>query len=123
MPPSTVLTANNLAKFFGPDEIFRDVSFQIADREHVALVGVNGAGKSTLLRIIAGSDIASQGETAIAHGARVAVLTQEPRFDSDRTVRQEAQLAFDDALSALERMRTLEAAMQSAGSDALDELF
>src|SRR5918998_2660343 len=108
MPPSTVLTVNNLAKFFGPDEIFRNVSFQVADREHVALVGVNGAGKSTLLRIIAGFDTASEGEIAIARGARVAVLAQEPRFESDRTVRQEAQLAFDEALSALARMRELE---------------
>ncbi|HEX2282247.1 MAG TPA: ABC-F family ATP-binding cassette domain-containing protein [Thermomicrobiales bacterium] len=123
MPPSTLLTVVDLAKTFGPDEIFRDVSFQIADREHVALVGVNGAGKSTLLRIIAGSDTATQGEIAIAHGARVAVLAQEPRFDSDRTVREEAQLAFDAALSALARMRELEATMQSASGDALDDLF
>ena len=123
MPQSTLLTVVDLAKTFGPDEIFRDVSFQIADREHVALVGVNGAGKSTLLRIIAGSDRASQGEIVIAHGARIAVLAQEPRFDSDRTVRQEAQLAFDEALSALARMRALEAAMQSASGDALDDLF
>ena len=123
MPPTTVLTVNDLAKAFGPDEIFQNVSFQVADREHVALVGVNGAGKSTLLRIIAGIDTASQGEIAIAHGARVAVLAQEPRFESDRTVRQEAQLAFDDALSALARMRLLELAMQSASGEALDELF
>jgi ATP-binding cassette, subfamily F, member 3 len=123
MPPSTVLTVNDLAKFFGPDEIFRDVSFQVADREHVALVGVNGAGKSTLLRIIAGVDAASEGEIAVARGARVAVLAQEPRFESQRTVRQEAQLAFDEALTALERMRELEHAMQSASGDALDQLF
>src|SRR5215212_7099546 len=123
MPPATVLTVNDLAKFFGPDEIFRGVSFQVADREHVALVGVNGAGKSTLLRMIAGLDTASAGEIAIAHGARVAVLAQEPRFESDRTVRQEAQLAFDDALSALARMRGLEVAMQTASGIALDELF
>ena len=123
MPPSTLLTVVDLAKTFGPDEIFRDVSFQIADREHAALVGVNGAGKSTLLRIIAGSDTASQGEVAIARGARVSVLAQEPRFDSDRTVREEAQLAFDDALSALARMRALEAAMQTASGDAMEELF
>jgi len=123
MPPSTVLTVNNLAKVFGPDEIFRNVSFQIADREHVALVGVNGAGKSTLLRIVAGIETASDGEIAIARSARVAVLAQEPRFESDRTVRQEAQLAFDDALSALARMRALEAAMQSASGEALDDLF
>src|SRR5215212_2817326 len=123
MPPTTVLTVNDLAKAFGPDEIFQNVSFQVADREHVALVGVNGAGKSTLLRIIAGIDTASQGEIAIAHGARIAVLAQEPRFESDRTVRQEAQLAFDDALSALGRMRSLEVAMQSASGEALDGLF
>jgi ATP-binding cassette subfamily F protein 3 len=123
MPPTTVLIVNDLAKSFGPDEIFRDVSFQVADREHVALVGVNGAGKSTLLRIIAGNDTATQGEVAIARGARVAVLAQEPRFESERTVRQEAQLAFAEALSALARMRELEAAMQSASGDDLDQLF
>jgi ATP-binding cassette subfamily F protein 3 len=123
MPPATVLTVNDLAKFFGPDEIFRDVSFQVADREHVALVGVNGAGKSTLLRMIAGLDTPTQGEIAIARGARVAVLAQEPRFESDRTVRQEAQLAFDEALSALARMRELEDDMQSASDEVLDQLF
>ena len=123
MPPPTVLTVNDLAKSFGPDEIFRNVSFQVADREHVALVGVNGAGKSTLLRIIAGIDTASEGEISIARGARVAVLAQEPRFESDRTVRQEAQLAFEEALSALARMRELEDAMQSASGGVLDQLF
>jgi ATP-binding cassette subfamily F protein 3 len=123
MPPSTLLTVNELAKVFGPDEIFRNVSFQVADREHVALVGVNGAGKSTILRIIAGMEPASEGEIAIARGARVAVLAQEPRFESDRTVRQEAQLAFDEALSALARMRELEDAMQSASGGTLDQLF
>src|SRR5215218_3434897 len=123
MPPSTVLTVNDLAKFFGPDEIFRNISFQVADREHVAFVGVNGAGKSTLLRIIAGLDTASAGEIAIARGARVAVLAQEPRFESQRTVRQEAQLAFDEALTALARMRELELAMQSASGGSLDQLF
>jgi len=123
MPPPTVLTVTDLAKSFGPDEIFRNVSLQVADREHVALVGVNGAGKSTLLRIIAGIDTASQGEIAIARGARVAVLAQEPRFESDRTVREEAQLAFDEALSALARMRELEHAMQSASGDVLDQFF
>jgi ATP-binding cassette subfamily F protein 3 len=123
MPATTVLTVNNLAKSFGPDEIFRNISFQVADREHVALVGVNGAGKSTLLRIVAGLETASEGDISIARGARVAVLGQEPRFESERSVRQEAQLAFDEALSAMSRMRELEAAMQSATGDSLDQLF
>jgi ATP-binding cassette subfamily F protein 3 len=87
------------------------------------MVGVNGAGKSTLLRIIAGIDTASEGEIAIARGARIGVLAQEPRFESQRTVRQEAQLAFDEALTALARMQELELAMQSASGNVLDQLF
>jgi ATP-binding cassette subfamily F protein 3 len=118
-----VLTATDLSKSFGPDEIFRGVSFQIADREHVALVGINGAGKSTLLKIVAGADHPNTGEVAIARGARMSVLQQDPRFDVDRSVRDEARLAFEDALAAQARMRELELAMQSAEGDELDELF
>ncbi|MDQ3227360.1 MAG: ABC-F family ATP-binding cassette domain-containing protein [Chloroflexota bacterium] len=87
------------------------------------MVGVNGAGKSTLLRIVAGLEHPTQGEIALARGARVAVLAQEPRFDSDRTVRQEAHLAFGEALTAMARMRELEHGMQSASGEALDDLF
>lgn len=118
-----MLTVTDLAKSFGPDEIFRDISFQIADREHVALVGVNGAGKSTVLRIIAGVDTASRGEVSTARGARVTYVAQESRFDSDRTVREEAHLAFAAALEAAVRMREIEQLMQSASDDLLDELF
>lgn len=123
MPPATVLTATDLSKSFGPDEIFRGVSFQIADREHVALVGINGAGKSTLLKIVAGADHPNSGEVAIARGARMAVLQQDPRFDVDRSVRDEARLAFEDALLAQARMRELELAMQSADGTELDDYF
>lgn len=123
MAASTVLTVTDLAKSFGPDQIFSNVSFQIADREHVALVGVNGAGKSTLLRIVSGVDTPNGGEVAVARGARMAVLTQEPRFDVDRTVREEARLAFEEALTALAHMRELEVEMQSATGERLDELF
>ncbi len=123
MASSTVLTVTDLAKSFGPDQIFKDISFQIADREHVALVGVNGAGKSTLLRIISGADSPNGGEVSVARGARMAVLTQEPRFEVLRTVRDEARLAFDEALTALAHMRELETEMQSATGEHLDELF
>ena len=109
MAQATILTATDLARSFGPDEIFQDVSFQISEREHVALVGTNGAGKSTLIRILAGLDTPSRGEVAVARGARVAVLAQETRFDSSRTMREEARQAFQIALEAQSRTREHEA--------------
>ena len=70
--PATLLTVSNLAKTYVTDEIFKDVSFQIAEREHVALVGVNGAGKSTMLRIIAGIEHPNAGgdRAALRRSAR-----------------------------------------------------
>src|SRR5204863_168477 len=48
-----MLRISNLKKAFGGHEVLKDVSFEIADRDKVALVGANGAGKSSLLKIVA----------------------------------------------------------------------
>jgi ATP-binding cassette subfamily F protein 3 len=117
MAPTTLLTVNGLAKTYITDEIFRNVNFQINEREHVALVGVNGAGKSTILRIIGGIEHPSEGEVIFASGLRVTYLPQEARFDSPRTIREEAFTAFADVLRMGDRMREIEHAMAEAASD------
>jgi ATP-binding cassette subfamily F protein 3 len=119
----TILTVASIAKAYGSEQIFEGVSFQLAEREHAALVGVNGAGKSTLLRIVAGADHAQAGTASLAAGARMTYLAQETRFSSERSVREEARLAFAEALHAGERMREIEQAMAGASADALDALL
>ncbi|MCC6314993.1 MAG: ABC-F family ATP-binding cassette domain-containing protein [Thermomicrobiales bacterium] len=118
-----VLGVSQLGKSFGAEQIFSDVTFQLAEREHAALVGVNGAGKSTLLRIIAGIDDAQRGTVALAGGARVYYQAQEPNFSSERTVREEARLGFAEALQAGARMHEIEHAMAEAAGDDLDALL
>jgi len=122
MPPLSILTVTNLAKSYGVEEIFANVSFQIQEREHVALVGVNGAGKSTVLRIIAGIEHPNAGEVVQAAGLRITYLPQEAHFTSANTLRQEARLAFAPVLRMAERMREIEHAMADAG-DELDALL
>jgi ATP-binding cassette subfamily F protein 3 len=123
MPPSVILTADKLSKSFAAVEIFSDVSFQIAAREHVALVGVNGAGKSTILKIIAGVEHADEGTVTRASGLRVTYLPQEARFESGLDLREETRSAFAPVLEAAERMREIEVAMGSAGDAELERLL
>ena len=123
MPPSVLLTVTGLAKAYGSELIFENVGFQLAEKERVALVGVNGAGKSTLLRIIAGVDHPQTGSVSLATGAQLTYLPQEARFDSDRSLREEARLGFADALDAGERMTELEHRMGDLAGDDLDVLL
>ena len=122
MAASTILTVSNLAKTFITEEIFSGVTFQVAEREHVALVGVNGAGKSTVLRIIAGIEHANSGEIVQASGLRVTYLAQESSFTSANTLREEARSAFAYVIQIGERMREIEHLMGDAG-DELDDLL
>lgn len=117
MPPLSILSVSNLSKTYITDEIFANVTFQIQEREHVALVGVNGAGKSTVLRIIAGIEHANSGDIAQSAGLRVTYLPQEARFTSDHTLREETRLAFAHVLEMQERMREIEHQMADADDD------
>lgn len=123
MPPTTLLTVTNLSKTYITERIFKGVSFQVAEREHAALVGVNGAGKSTILRIIAGIEHPNEGSIVRANGLRVTYLPQESRFFSDRTVREETRLAFEPVLLAAARMREIEHLMGEVGDVELEQLL
>ena len=122
MAASTILTVSNLQKTYITDLIFSGVTFQVAEREHVALVGVNGAGKSTILRIIAGIEHANAGEIIQAQGLRITYLPQESNFTSDDTLRNETRTAFAHVIAMADRMREIEHAMGDAG-DELDDLL
>jgi len=63
-------------KFYGDFPALRDISFEIAPGECLALLGRNGAGKTTLLRILAGLARASRG--------RVTIFGEEPRSERAR---------------------------------------
>ncbi len=122
MAATTILTVSHLAKTFITEEIFSGVTFQIAEREHVALVGVNGAGKSTVLRIIDGLEHANGGEIVQASGLRITYLPQEAHFTSSNTLREEALTAFAHVTAIADRMRQIEHDMADAGNE-LDALL
>lgn len=58
--------------------ILHDISFTLAARESVAIVGASGSGKSTLLAILAGLDTPSKGTVHLA-GQDLFVLDEDQR--------------------------------------------
>ena len=57
----SILTATNLSKSYGIQDVFHGVNLAIAHGEKVALVGSNGAGKTTLLHLLIGEDAPTTG--------------------------------------------------------------
>ena len=60
--------------------ILKDVSFEVAAGEAVAVVGVSGSGKSTLLGLLAGLDTPSAGQVLI-EGQDLYALDEDGRAD------------------------------------------
>lgn len=63
MPPSSrrtsgrgapVLEIHDLSCGYGPNVVVRGISFHVAEKEIVAIIGSNGAGKTTTLRAVSG---------------------------------------------------------------------
>jgi ATP-binding cassette subfamily F protein 3 len=90
----SILTATNLSKEFGPDEIFSGVSVEIPHGARIALVGPNGAGKTTLLQLLIGLDLPSGGQVTRMRGLRIGFLPQRPELYGEHTIREEMLTAF-----------------------------
>ena len=72
-----MIQVSGLTKYFGPQKLFDDLTWQIDRFQRTALVGHNGAGKSTILRIIAGVLDPDGGTVIIPKTTTVGYLPQE----------------------------------------------
>jgi len=73
----SLLTLRQIRLSLGGPPVLDGISLTVERGERIALIGRNGEGKSTLLRVIAGEQVADEGERVLAQGARVARLEQE----------------------------------------------
>jgi ATP-binding cassette subfamily F protein 3 len=111
-----MLSVNHLDIQYGDKHLFRDISARINSQDRIGLVGVNGAGKSTLLKIMAGI-VETDGNTVVrARRTSVAYLPQEASaLTSGRTIYQEAETAFAEALTLQEDLDAVN--LQLSGVD------
>lgn len=89
-----MVSVDALTVEFGGTTLFKDISFQINEKDRIALMGKNGAGKSTLLKILAGVRQPTRGKVSAPEGTVIAYLPQHLMTEDGRTVFEEACLPF-----------------------------
>lgn len=89
-----MVSVDGLAVEFSGTTLFSDISFQINEKDRIALMGKNGAGKSTLLKILAGVRQPTRGKVTAPKDCVIAYLPQHLMTEDGRTVFEEASQAF-----------------------------
>ncbi|MBR6103588.1 MAG: ABC-F family ATP-binding cassette domain-containing protein [Paludibacteraceae bacterium] len=97
-----MISVDNLTVEFSGSTLFENISFQVNEKDRIALMGKNGAGKSTLLKILAGVQQPTRGVVTAPKGTVVAYLPQHLMTEDHRTVFEEASQAFAE-LFAMEK--------------------
>jgi len=118
-----ILACQNIEKAFGTNEILKNASFHIEEREKTAIVGINGAGKSTLLKIIMREIKADSGEVIIAKGKTIGYLAQHEAVSSGNTIYDELLEVKRSLIETENRLRQMEQDMKSLEGAALTELL
>ena len=120
-----IYSMHRVGKIYPPSrQVLRDINLSYFYGAKIGLIGLNGSGKSTLLKIMAGIDQDFNGDVTIASGFTVGYLEQEPRLDTNKTVRQiveEGVQELADLLAEFDRIN--EKFAEEMTPDAMDALI
>lgn len=114
------LDVQDLTKRIGDLVLFENISFSIAEGQHVGLIARNGAGKSTLLNILMGRDDYESGQIIFRRDLRIGYLEQLPEFPAEMSV-LDACFWKAGELSAL--ISRYERCLEEPGNQGLAELI
>ena len=117
---ASCLQVQNLTRSVGDRVLFHDLSFGIAQGQHVGLIAQNGTGKSTLLNILAKKDFADDGEIVFHRDIRVGYLEQTPVYPMDLTV---IEACFWHGNDTTNLIREYERCMSIPGNPGLQEIL
>lgn len=110
----SLLTAANLAKSYGPRDIFSGISLSIPRGGRIAVVGPNGIGKTTLLRILVGLEEPSAGNVQRGRNLKIGYLPQEADLKGEHSLWEECRQALRELVEMESELRRLEAAMSAS---------
>jgi len=103
-----MIQLSGLTKAFGDRVLLDGVTWQLGDRDRVALCGPNGAGKTTLLKMLGGLEETDGGAIIRPSAMTVGYLPQDGLAHEGRSLFAEAQTAFQTLLDVKAEMHDIE---------------
>lgn len=108
-----MISVDGLTVEFGGTTLFKDISFQINEKDRIALMGKNGAGKSTLLKILAGVRQPTRGNVSAPKDTGIAYLPQHLMTEDGRTV-------FEEACQPFEHLKDMEREIEALNAQLME---
>lgn len=105
------ISISKLYKYYGANQVLKDISFEINRGERVGLIGDNGSGKTTLFKILMGELDYDSGDVHIASDARIGMIMQIPNYPPELTVEEVLHTSFAHIDEISEKMAELTALM------------
>lgn len=101
----SLVSFNNVSKYYGSDLILDHISFVINKNEKIALIGNNGEGKTTILKLLLKEELPTliskedkPGEISIIKNLKIGYLNQNLISDLNNTVIEELLLVFKNTI-------------------------
>lgn len=121
MSGNDCLQVEGLAKAFGPEKLFDNLSFSLKRGEHVAIIGDNGTGKTTLLKIINGIVEQDAGEIKLGSKVHIGYYDQEHHvLHPDKTLFEEISDEYPTLTNT--EIRNVLAAFLFTGDDVFKQI-
>lgn len=122
----TILEVSHLSKFFGNNEVLKDIDFSVNKGDVISIIGASGSGKSTLLRCINmletptsgsilfhGKDITEKGVNPSEFRSKVGMVFQSFNLFNNMTVLKNCMIS---------QMKVLKRSKEEAEKNALKYL-
>ena len=111
-----LITFNDVTIKYVDKTILNKASFTINETDKIGVVGINGTGKSTLLKAIMDKVALDEGIIYKKSGLKISYLPQEPSFNEENTILDEAIL-----LSKVENDFEAKSMLSKLGLDSFDK--
>lgn len=100
----TLLSVSNVGISFGATELFKNITFTVAEGDRWGIIGRNGAGKTSIFNVITGDRQPNVGAVARKPGMRHALLDQHRAFEGATTVWQAGAAAWREVMALEQRI-------------------